>query len=145
MGKDQSLAPWPLVLASTSKYRAELLKQLGWDFTAVSPEVDEDGPKQRGLVPEDIALELSRLKAKAVYLLNEGSCVIGSDQVCRIGETILSKPGSRERAAPHTDANVWVVNAGSPFSSRAQTSQNHYLCPQTVVQHFFNIPSSLVL
>lgn len=90
--------PYPLILASTSKYRKELLSQLGWPFEAVAPGVDEDALKKEDLSCDQLALELSRLKAKAVYLKYEGSCVIGSDQVCHLDGSILSKPGSRDKA-----------------------------------------------
>jgi len=99
MGKNQSLnLPYPLILASTSKYRANLLKQLGWIFQTYPPDVDEESFKNQIKDPEDLALHLARLKAKAVYLKNEGSCVIGSDQVCRIEQQIFSKPHSKEGA-----------------------------------------------
>jgi len=99
MGKNQSLnLPYPLILASTSKYRAELLSKLGWKFSSIAPEVDEDQMKGEGHSPEQLAILLSQMKAKAVYLRNEGSCVIGSDQVCRIDNQIFSKPQTIERA-----------------------------------------------
>lgn len=90
--------PYPLILASTSKYRAQLLSQLGWSFESVGPEVDEDQMKGQGLRPQELAITLSRMKAKAVYLRFEGSCVIGSDQVCTLEGEIFGKPGTQERA-----------------------------------------------
>jgi septum formation protein len=99
MGKNQSLnLPYPLILASTSKYRANLLQQLGWKFSIDAPDVDEEKFKSQEIFPEDLAIELSRLKAKAVYLRHEGSCVIGSDQVCTLNGIIYSKPKTKERA-----------------------------------------------
>ena len=99
MGKNQSLElPFPLILASTSTYRRQLLSQLGWRFEAMAPGIDENQFKQQGLSPEDLAIELSRIKAKAVYLRNEGSCVIGSDQVCSLNGTLFSKPQTKENA-----------------------------------------------
>lgn len=99
MGKNQSLAlPYPLILASTSKYRGALLSQLGWSFEAVSPGVDEDQFKNKNLGPEELALLLSDKKAEAVFRLKNQSCVIGSDQVCTMDGVILSKPGTRENA-----------------------------------------------
>lgn len=99
MGKNKSLTlPYPLILASTSKYRAQLLSQLGWAFTSESPGVDENKAKELGLSPEELALELSRLKARAVYRKHTDSCVIGSDQVCSIGAQIFDKPETKERA-----------------------------------------------
>jgi septum formation protein len=90
--------PYPLILASTSKYRAQLLAQLNWPFESVSPGVDEEKVKAQGYSPQELAIELSRMKAKSVYLRFEGSCVIGSDQVCCIGDTIFDKPGTEEKA-----------------------------------------------
>lgn len=99
MGKDKPLKlPFPLILASTSKYRQALLSQLGWDFHAISPGVDEDQLKNQGLSPTQLALELSRLKALAVFQKNPNSCVIGSDQVCMFNGEILGKPVSIEKA-----------------------------------------------
>lgn len=85
--------PFPLILASTSQYRAALLAQLGWPFESVSPGVDENKIKDTGLSPEELARTLSLLKAKAVHIKKPQSCVIGSDQVCTLGNSIFSKPG----------------------------------------------------
>lgn len=90
-----------LILASTSKYRAQLLSQLGWPFTQEDPGVDEDQLKNKGLAPGDLALELSRLKARAVFDRHPDSIVIGSDQVCSFEEKIFSKPKTMERAVEH--------------------------------------------
>jgi len=99
MGKDKSLnLPYPLILASTSKYRSALLSQLGWPFEALSPGVDEDQLKNRGLSPTQLAVELAKLKAEAVFKKFPLSCVIGSDQVCMLDGEILSKPGTIDKA-----------------------------------------------
>lgn len=99
MGKNKSLnLPYPLILASTSKYRAALLSQLGWEFECIGPGVNEEKVKDQGYNPQELAITLSRMKAKAVYLQNEGCCVIGSDQVCCIGDQIFDKPETVEQA-----------------------------------------------
>lgn len=99
MGKDQSLTlPYPLILASTSKYRGALLSQLGWTFEAMNPGVDEDKVKNNSTAPGDIALTLSRFKAEAVFARRPEACVIGSDQVCTMDGKIFSKPGTKEKA-----------------------------------------------
>lgn len=99
MGKDQSLnLPFPIILASTSKYRGELLRQLGYPFEVVSPGVDEDKVKGNGLTPSELAATLARFKAEAVFARYPHACVIGSDQVCSLGDKILSKPGTKEKA-----------------------------------------------
>ena len=99
MGKNQSLEqPFRLILASTSKYRGELLSQLGWEFDAVAPGVDEEKIKQKGMTPRELALELSKLKAQAVSCKYPHACVIGSDQVCTLGNHIFDKPGTIDAA-----------------------------------------------
>src|SRR5690349_16716069 len=99
MGKDKSITlPFPLILASTSKYRGALLSQLGWKFEAINPGVDEDKIKTEGKSPSEIALTLSRFKAEAVYATRPDACVIGSDQVCSMDGKIFSKPGTIEKA-----------------------------------------------
>ncbi|HWN05864.1 MAG TPA: nucleoside triphosphate pyrophosphatase [Steroidobacteraceae bacterium] len=85
----------PLVLASTSPYRAELLRRLGVGFKAVAPGVDES--PQGAESPGAQALRLARAKALAVAARYPGSWVIGSDQVADLEGRILGKPGDMER------------------------------------------------
>jgi|LauGreDrversion4_2_1035121.scaffolds.fasta_scaffold333831_2 septum formation protein len=99
MGKNQSLNnPYPLILASTSKYRQELLAQLGLSFTSLAPDFNEDSLKNKGLHPRNLSSDLARHKAMAVFNLHPDCCVIGSDQVCVLGERIFSKPKTKENA-----------------------------------------------
>jgi septum formation protein len=99
MGKNQPLTlPYPLILASTSKYRGALLAQLGWTFEAMAPGVDEDEVKSQGLAPSSVAMTLALLKAQAVFQRRPDACVIGSDQVCALDGKIFSKPGNRDAA-----------------------------------------------
>jgi septum formation protein len=98
MGKNQSLTPYPLILASTSKYRRALLQQLGWEFTCESPQIEEDDFKSLGLSPADLAAKLAYLKAEAVFSRHSDAVVIGSDQVCCLENRILGKPGTKEKA-----------------------------------------------
>jgi septum formation protein len=90
--------PYPLILASTSKYRGALLSQLGLPFEAIAPGVDEDQLKYQGLSPTQLAMELGRLKAQAVFKKRPEACVIGSDQVCMLNGELLGKPGSFDQA-----------------------------------------------
>jgi septum formation protein len=89
---------FPLILASTSKYRGSLLAQLGHPFEAISPGVDEDQLKSQNITPTQLAGELAKLKAQAVFNKRPEACVIGSDQVCVLNGELLGKPGSKENA-----------------------------------------------
>jgi septum formation protein len=88
--------PPPVVLASGSPYRAELLGRLGLDFEVVVSEVDET-PRQ-GESALDLARRLAAAKARAVAADRPQSLVIGSDQTAVCRERLLGKPGDRDRA-----------------------------------------------
>lgn len=82
-----------LILASTSRYRRELLGRLGLSFTVEKPAVQE--AHRADEAPRSRAVRLAREKAEAVSRRHPEALVIGSDQVCALGETILDKAGSR--------------------------------------------------
>jgi septum formation protein len=81
-----------LILASTSRYRKELLARLGLPFEVAAPGVDED--VLRGEAPAETALRLSVLKARAVQARYGDALIIGSDQVASSGDQRLGKPGN---------------------------------------------------
>lgn len=88
----------PLILASTSKYRIELLSHLGWKFSSLSPDFDEEKFKGKGLSPADLAMTLAEGKAESLRVSNPDAYIIGADQVCALGDKIFSKPGNIDRA-----------------------------------------------
>ena len=85
-----------LVLASSSPYRQELLRRLGLEFRVCSPDVDEQ--PLAGESPIELVRRLAEAKARAGAALVGGGLIIGSDQVAVVGEQILGKPGTAERA-----------------------------------------------
>jgi septum formation protein len=92
----------PLLLASTSRYRALLLQRLGLPFGVQAPEVDEAYlPREP---PATRALRLARAKADAVQARRPGACVTGSDQVAVVGRRILDKPGDAARCRAQLEA-----------------------------------------
>ena len=86
----------PIVLASTSPYRRELLQRLRLPFSVQAPPVDERALP--GEAPPSTARRLALAKAKAVALGMPGTIVIGSDQVADVDGEALSKPGTHELA-----------------------------------------------
>ena len=85
-----------LVLGSSSPYRKELLERLGVPFECVSADIDES--RHEGETPEALCVRLAREKAVKVKSMVGEAIVIGSDQVAVLGEKILGKPHTRERA-----------------------------------------------
>jgi len=88
--------PRRLVLASTSRYRKELLDRLGLPFEVASPNVDERALASES--PEQTALRLAALKAQAVRQAHRDALIIGSDQVATSGGRPLGKPGDHASA-----------------------------------------------
>ncbi len=86
----------PLILASTSRYRRELLQRLRQAFEIVAPQVDETALP--GEAPAALATRLALAKAQAVAALHPAAVVIGSDQVADLDGQALGKPGTHERA-----------------------------------------------
>ena len=94
---DFSPLPRSLILASTSRYRRELLARLGLPFDVAAPAVDETPRPDEA--PRALALRLALAKAHAVAAQHPDAVVIGSDQVADLRGQPLGKPGTHERAS----------------------------------------------
>ena len=86
----------PLVLASSSPYRRELLTRLRQPFEWASPDIDE-APLQ-GEKAEALVRRLAETKARALSERYPNHLIIGSDQAALLGEQILGKPHNFDRA-----------------------------------------------
>jgi septum formation protein len=85
-----------IILASSSSYRAELLRRLDLSFTQERPDVDETALSTES--PRETALRLAETKAKRVAVRHPGAIVIGSDQLASLDGEALGKPGTLEKA-----------------------------------------------
>ena len=85
-----------LVLASTSRYRKELLARLGLPFAVAAPQTDER--PLSGEAPPDTALRLAALKAQSVRGAHRDALIIGSDQVAMSAARLLGKQGDHASA-----------------------------------------------
>lgn len=86
-----------LILASGSRYRAEMLQRLGIDFQAVPADIDETA--REGETGGELARRLALEKAAHVARDNPEALVIGADQVAELDDGgILGKPHEFERA-----------------------------------------------
>lgn len=86
----------PLLLASSSPYRRELLDRLRLPFVCASPDIDESRRPNEPAI--DLVTRLAREKAMALAERFPDHLIIGSDQVAVLGEQILGKPHTFERA-----------------------------------------------
>ena len=85
-----------LVLASTSRYRRELLTRLALVFEVEPPGVDES--PRPGETPAALSMRLAEAKARAVAERRPSAVVIGSDQVAELDGEAIGKPGTHEAA-----------------------------------------------
>lgn len=83
--------PRQLILASTSRYRRELLERLGLGFEVASPRFDETPLPGEGTAAT--ALRLSVGKAESLTRSFPGALIIGADQVASSEGQRLDKPG----------------------------------------------------
>ena len=88
--------PSPLILGSSSRYRATALRTLGLSFRQISPNVDES--PHTGETPSNLALRLAQEKARHLARRHQDAVVIGSDQVGICEQRLLSKPGTPAKA-----------------------------------------------
>lgn len=120
-----------LILGSSSPYRKELLERLHVEFTCCSPDIDESALPNE--TPEELCTRLAKLKALAIHKQNPNAIVIGSDQVAVLGNRILGKPHTRERAIEQLSAMsgqqlvfmtaLCIVNAtGETFETMVPTT-----------------------
>ena len=85
-----------LILASTSRYRRELLERLRIPFQALSPDTDET--PLPGEAPAALAERLALEKARALAARHPDAVVIGADQVADVDGVAIGKPGNHARA-----------------------------------------------
>ena len=108
----------PLILASASPRRAELLTRLNLTFKVVPADVDESFTAQDN--PFDLVRRLSAAKADKVAQMHPDALVLAADIIVVFLDEIMGKPESKEE-------NLGVHHA--PFGAHARGLYRPYLCP----------------
>jgi septum formation protein len=129
-----------LILASTSRYRRQLLQRLRLPFDVVSPGVDETA--LAGEEPAALAMRLALAKAQAVATDAVNAVVIGSDQVAELDGQAIGKPGSHERAVAQLkmmSGQRVVFHTAVAVVRRDRAFERALLAPVTV--HFRDLRS----
>lgn len=135
-----------IILASTSKYRSELLHKLNIPFETANPLVDET--PLCGESPPALASRLALAKSRAITPTVPDTLVIGSDQVASIDHQLLGKPGDMDRAVDqltlssgrcvefHTAVSVTHADSGESLS-RLEITRVHFreLSHQQIVRY----------
>jgi len=89
-----------LILASSSKYRAKILKNAGLDVMIQPAQIDERSVEREmgQTAPDILALQLSVAKAREVARRFPDSCIIGCDQILELEGKVLHKPSNMAEA-----------------------------------------------
>ncbi|MDD4241476.1 MAG: Maf family protein [Smithellaceae bacterium] len=90
------LLSYPLILASASPRREELLRSLGLSFTILPAHIDETW--QEGETPAAHVKRLAREKAAAMAVKHPQAIVLGADTIVALDGLILGKPKNRKQA-----------------------------------------------
>lgn len=84
-----------LILASSSARRRELMELMGYDFTVIAANADEDIALCE---PGEYVKKLALMKAREVFLNHLDACVIGSDTIVWLDGEIIGKPNGEADA-----------------------------------------------
>ena len=85
-----------VILASSSKFRRQLLDKLNISFKCISPDIDEKRLKNEAV--KDYVKRLSIEKASKIACSNQKSIIIGSDEVADLKGRIIGKPITKKNA-----------------------------------------------
>ncbi|MHC4694967.1 MAG: Maf family protein [Planctomycetota bacterium] len=88
----------PIILASRSPRRKELLAEAGYEFITVWPDVDESDFDTDGISPCEYAERLALAKAKSVAEKHPQHLVLGADTVADFEGRIIGKPADAKEA-----------------------------------------------
>lgn len=118
----------PIILASSSPYRRQVLAKLGLDFNWETPDIDET--PLAGETAASLVKRLAKEKALALAERYPESLIIGSDQVATLDQEILGKPHSHSRAkAQLLAANGRTLTFMTGLClHNAKTKHNHISC-----------------
>ncbi|MEO6361960.1 MAG: Maf family nucleotide pyrophosphatase [Caldimonas sp.] len=140
------MPPRPLLLASTSPYRRELLERLRLPFAVRSPGVDE--APVAGELPMALATRLAWAKADAVAAMEPEAIVIGSDQVADLDGAAIGKPGDHVGATAqlramsgrtvlfHTAVAVVCLQSGFREAALASVAVRFRALEASEIEHY---------
>ena len=87
---------FPLILASNSPRRREILSQAGFAFSVVASDVDESFPANMPL--SEVPVFLSEKKARVLADINPHAIILAADTVVILDDVILNKPADKSEA-----------------------------------------------
>ena len=138
----------PLILASASPRRRQLMSEAGYEFSVVPPDVDESTFKTNDVEPVEYAKRLALAKAKNVAQEHPNSIVIGADTIVDFQRRIIGKAVNAKEAklitselfsAPHKVitgiAIVRLSNGTELVRSDSTTVYPKKMTPEQIAEH----------
>lgn len=119
----------PIILASSSRYRRQLLEKFSISFSYEPPDIDEN--PRPGESPENLVQRLAITKAQALSPRHPQHLIIGSDQIAVLNGRILGKPGSHQAATEQlreASGQTLRFHTGLALVNSA-TQRVQYACP----------------
>nr|VFK61075.1 MAG: septum formation protein [Candidatus Kentron sp. TUN] len=92
------MSKFPIILASQSPRRRQLLANAGYDFITIPPGESAESGVYSGELPDKMVMRLARQKAFDVVMRVERGIVLGCDTVAECCGRILGKPSDVEHA-----------------------------------------------
>ena len=134
-----------LTLASSSKFRQELLNKLQLPFTSVSPDIDESPLENETAIQLVERLAVEKAKAGARLVAEEDALLIGSDQVAIIDGEIIGKPLSVANAIKQlTNASGKSVTFYTGLCVYDKQSENYSSLVEPFVVHFKSLSKTQI-
>ena len=133
-----------LILGSASEPRQQILREMGYDFVVMKPQIDEKLIREED--PEKLVLKLALAKAQALIpLIKDDAILITSDIVMTSHGKILEKPVSPEEAREFIKG--YSGSSADAFASAVVTNTKTGACESGVdraVVYFNEIPSAVI-
>ena len=134
-----------LTLASSSKFRQELLNKLQLPFTSVSPEIDESPLENETAIKLVERLAVEKAKAGARLVTEKDALLIGSDQVAVIDGEIIGKPLNVENAIKQlTNASGKSVTFYTGLCVYDKQSEKYSSLVEPFVVHFKSLSKTQI-
>lgn len=123
-----------IILGSSSRFRQEMLSQMGYQFSIVSPDIDEKAIRDAD--PHKLVMAIALAKAEAILSkIQEPVIVITADQVVTFKGEIREKPTSEKEArnflSSYGESPIETINAVVVTNSKT----NRLLAP--IAPRFF--------
>jgi septum formation protein len=133
----------PLILASKSPFRAEILQKAGIDFCAEPAAIDERSAEapllKGGAAPEEVALVLAEAKALDVSGRFPDALVLGADQTLSLDDELFHKPSGMEAARRQLlklSGKTHILSSALVLTRRGETLWRHVSVAHLTMRSF---------